>query len=166
MVLNFSVYSALNMIEKDFVFLFQYFPRRWLIKRSLNETSAQTQYCILDTKLSVEPGLYPRSVAFLFSSTIYQFSTTDFHIFSLNPWSSHSIIAIHDQNRVKSNTITHLRVTQPLPEGGAVQNTCILVRLLGMLSVTAGGQLVMNCVSLSSMSCGTGNIVTGFSKNI
>jgi len=55
----------------------------------------------------------------------------------------------------KQCIITHLRVTQPLPEGGAVQNTCVLVRLLGMLSVTAGGQLVMNCVSLSSIICGT-----------
>lgn len=39
---------------------------------------------------------------------------------------------------------TYLSITQPLPLGGAVQKTWILVRLRGVLSVTAGGQLVMN----------------------
>lgn len=46
---------------------------------------------------------------------------------------------------------THFNITQPVPVGGAVQNTCIRVRLRGVLSVTAGAQLVINCVSSSSM---------------
>lgn len=46
---------------------------------------------------------------------------------------------------------TNLSITQPVPVGGGVHKTCILVRLRGVLSVTAGGQLVMNCVSSSSM---------------
>lgn len=102
----------------------------------------------------------PRSVFFSIYSAIYQFSTTQFHIFGLNPWILIQLLLSKTRTIVKSHTITHLRVMQPLPEGGAVQNTCILVRLLGMLSVTAGGQLVINCVSLSSISCGTGNNVT------
>lgn len=77
----------------------------------------------------------------------------------------HQLCYIHDISRglllpCKDNTVigwtwpqqgTHLSVTQPEPEGGAVQNTWILVRLRGVLSVTAGGQLVMNWVSSSSM---------------
>lgn len=50
--------------------------------------------------------------------------------------------------RAKITTVsekkTYLSMTQPLPLGGAVQKTWILVRLRGVLSVTAGGQLVMN----------------------
>lgn len=46
---------------------------------------------------------------------------------------------------------THFNVTQPAPTAGAVQKTWILVRLRGVLSVTAGGQSVINCVSPSSM---------------
>lgn len=48
---------------------------------------------------------------------------------------------------------TYLRRIQPKPAGGAVQYTWMLVRLRGVLSVTAGGQLVINCVSSSSMIC-------------
>lgn len=48
---------------------------------------------------------------------------------------------------------TYLRRTQPEPLGGAVQNTWMLERLRGVLSVTAGGQLVINCVSSSSIIC-------------
>ncbi len=48
---------------------------------------------------------------------------------------------------------TYFNSTQPLPDGGAVQNTCILVLLRGVLSVTAGGQFVINCVSSSSIIC-------------
>lgn len=50
---------------------------------------------------------------------------------------------------------TYFRRTQPVPLGGAVQKTWILLRLRGVLSVTAGGQLVMNCVSSSSIICNT-----------
>lgn len=46
---------------------------------------------------------------------------------------------------------TYLRRIQPEPPGGAVQYTWMLVRLRGVLSVTAGGQLVINCVSSSSI---------------
>lgn len=46
---------------------------------------------------------------------------------------------------------TYLRKTQPKPLGGAVQYTWTLVRLRGVPSVTAGGQLVINCVSSSSI---------------
>lgn len=42
-------------------------------------------------------------------------------------------------------------MTQPVPVGGAVQNTWMRVLLLGVLSVTATGQLLMNWVSSSSM---------------
>lgn len=52
---------------------------------------------------------------------------------------------------------THFSITQPVPVGGAVQNTCIRVRLRGVLSVTAGAQLVINCVSSSSMIWGQKN---------
>lgn len=42
-------------------------------------------------------------------------------------------------------------MTQPDPAGGAIQNTWIRVLLRGVLSVTATGQLLINCVSSSSM---------------
>lgn len=42
-------------------------------------------------------------------------------------------------------------MTQPVPAGGAIQNTWIRVLLRGVLSVTATGQLLINCVSSSSM---------------
>lgn len=46
-------------------------------------------------------------------------------------------------------------MTHPVPAGGAVQNTWIRVLLLGVLSVTATGQLLMNWVSSSSMIWGS-----------
>lgn len=48
-------------------------------------------------------------------------------------------------------TLTYFRMTQPVPAGGAIQNTWIRVLLRGVLSVTATGQLLINCVSSSSM---------------
>lgn len=42
-------------------------------------------------------------------------------------------------------------MTQPDPAGGAIQNTWMRVLLRGVLSVTATGQLLINCVSSSSM---------------
>lgn len=47
--------------------------------------------------------------------------------------------------------VTYFRITQPVPAGGAIQNTWIRVLLRGVLSVTATGQLLINCVSSSSM---------------
>ena len=54
----------------------------------------------------------------------------------------------------EDSTFTYFRITQPVPAGGAIQNTWIRVRLRGVLSVTATGQLLINCVSSSSMICG------------
>lgn len=51
----------------------------------------------------------------------------------------------------KNPTLTYFRMTQPVPAGGAIQNTWIRVLLRGVLSVTATGQLLINCVSSSSM---------------
>lgn len=49
--------------------------------------------------------------------------------------------------------LTYFRITQPVPVGGAIQNTWIRVLLRGVLSVTATGQLLINWVSSSSMIC-------------
>lgn len=49
--------------------------------------------------------------------------------------------------------LTYFRITQPVPAGGAIQNTWIRVLLRGVLSVTATGQLLINWVSSSSMIC-------------
>lgn len=54
----------------------------------------------------------------------------------------------------KNSTLTYFRMTQPVPAGGAIQKTWIRVLLRGVLSVTATGQLLINCVSSSSMICG------------
>lgn len=51
----------------------------------------------------------------------------------------------------ENSTLTYFRMTQPVPAGGAIQNTWIRVLLRGVLSVTATGQLLINCVSSSSM---------------
>lgn len=48
-------------------------------------------------------------------------------------------------------SFTYFRITQPVPAGGAIQNTWIRVLLRGVLSVTATGQLLINWVSSSSM---------------
>lgn len=54
---------------------------------------------------------------------------------------------------VKRPCFTYFRITQPVPVGGAIQNTWIRVLLRGVLSVTATGQLLINWVSSSSMIC-------------
>jgi hypothetical protein len=46
---------------------------------------------------------------------------------------------------------TYFRITQPVPVGGAIQNSWILVLLRGVLSVTMSRQLLMNYISSSSM---------------
>lgn len=51
----------------------------------------------------------------------------------------------------RNTMLTYFRMTQPVPAGGAIQNTWIRVLLRGVLSVTATGQLLINCVSSSSM---------------
>lgn len=51
----------------------------------------------------------------------------------------------------ENSMLTYFRMTQPVPAGGATQNTWIRVLLRGVLSVTATGQLLINCVSSSSM---------------
>lgn len=53
----------------------------------------------------------------------------------------------------ETSMLTYFRITQPVPVGGAIQNTWIRVLLRGVLSVTATGQLLINWVSSSSMIC-------------
>lgn len=77
----------------------------------------------------------------------------------LMPQKSHVFLQTHRtsliiaERWVKRSMLTYFRITQPVPVGGAIQNTWIRVLLRGVLSVTATGQLLINWVSSSSMIC-------------
>lgn len=62
-------------------------------------------------------------------------------------------ISDHRRKVGEGAMLTYFRITQPVPAGGAIQNTWIRVLLRGVLSVTATGQLLINWVSSSSMIC-------------